>query len=75
MASFSPKSLTIHPNSASSLLFLPDGVKGVAEKYESAFPKVSLFTIDEVFGGWGKAQHTHFDEGGTFDQIQQANRR
>jgi len=47
----------------------------VAENHESTFPKVSLFTIDELFGGWGKAQHAHFDEGGTFDQIQQANRR
>jgi sulfate/thiosulfate-binding protein len=34
-----------------------------------AFPTVQLFTIDEVFGGWAKAQPTHFDDGGTFDQI------
>lgn len=33
------------------------------------FPKVKLFTIDEVFGGWQKAQKTHFDDGGLFDQI------
>jgi sulfate transport system substrate-binding protein len=37
-----------------------------------AFAKVKLFTIDEVFGGWTKAQATHFAEGGTFDQIYQA---
>lgn len=41
----------------------------VAKKYESNFPKVELFTIDEVFGGWDKAQKTHFDDGGVFDQI------
>lgn len=41
----------------------------VAAKYESQFPKLSLFTIDEVFGGWRKAQHAHFDDGGVFDQI------
>jgi sulfate/thiosulfate transport system substrate-binding protein len=41
----------------------------VAKKYENAFPKVSLFTIDEIFGGWGKAQATHFNDGGLFDKI------
>src|SRR5262249_2922453 len=35
----------------------------------AAFPAVQLFTIDEVFGGWSKAQPTHFDDGGVFDQI------
>ena len=43
-------------------------------KYAASFPKVELFTIDEVFGGWQKAQKTHFAEGGVFDQIQKANR-
>lgn len=41
----------------------------VARKYENAFAKVNLFTIDEVFGGWTKAQKEHFAEGGVFDQI------
>jgi sulfate/thiosulfate-binding protein len=41
----------------------------VAAKYASTFPKVELFTIDQVFGGWAKAQPTHFGDGGTFDQI------
>ena len=41
----------------------------VARKYESQFPNVNLFTIDEVFGGWQKAQKTHFGDGGVFDQI------
>ena len=41
----------------------------VAEKYANQFPKVELFTIDEVFGGWKKAQETHFNDGGVFDSI------
>jgi sulfate/thiosulfate-binding protein len=41
----------------------------VAKKYEAQFPKVNLITIDEVFGGWTKAQKTHFADGGVFDQI------
>src|SRR6266436_9333649 len=46
----------------------------VAQKHSADFPKLTLFTIDEVFGGWQKAQKTHFADGGVFDQIQQANR-
>jgi sulfate/thiosulfate transport system substrate-binding protein len=46
----------------------------VAKKHEKDFPKLELFTIDEVFGGWAQAHKTHFAEGGTFDQIQQSNR-
>ncbi len=41
----------------------------IARKYEASFAKVGLFTIDEVFGGWTKAQKTHFSDGGVFDQI------
>jgi len=41
-----------------------------AAKYASQFTKVSLFTIDEVFGGWQKAHKAHFADGGSFDQIQ-----
>jgi sulfate/thiosulfate transport system substrate-binding protein len=41
----------------------------VAAKYEKQFPKVNLFGIDEVFGGWATAQKTHFADGGVFDQI------
>ena len=41
----------------------------VAAKYESTFPKLELFTIDDVFGGWKKAQLEHFGDGGVFDQI------
>ena len=39
------------------------------EKYSKQFAQVKLITIDEVFGGWKKAQKDHFAEGGTFDQI------
>jgi sulfate transport system substrate-binding protein len=41
----------------------------VAAKYAAQFPKIALFTIDDVFGGWAKAQKTHFADGGVFDQI------
>jgi len=43
--------------------------QAVAAKYAAQFPKVTLFTVDEVFGGWTKAQQTHFADGGVFDQI------
>ena len=49
-------------------------VKSVAAKYAGQFPKVKLFTIDEAFGGWQKAQKTHFNDGGVFDQIYQPGR-
>ena len=41
----------------------------VAAKYASKFQKVQFFTVDELFGGWTKAQKRHFDDGGVFDQI------
>jgi sulfate transport system substrate-binding protein len=43
----------------------------IATKYASQFPKVKLLTVDEIAGGWTKAQKTHFADGGTFDQIYQ----
>jgi sulfate transport system substrate-binding protein len=43
--------------------------KSIANKYASQFPKLTLFTVQDVFGGWQNAQKTHFDDGGTFDQI------
>jgi sulfate transport system substrate-binding protein len=42
---------------------------GIAAKYADSFAKVELFTIDDVFGGWTKAQTEHFAEGGVFDKI------
>ncbi|ANI29741.1 sulfate transporter subunit [Yersinia entomophaga] len=41
----------------------------VAAKFSSEFPTLKLFTIDEVFGGWTKAQQVHFATGGVFDEI------
>jgi sulfate transport system substrate-binding protein len=43
----------------------------VAKEYAAQFPQISLFTVDEVFGGWQKAQAAHFADGGIFDQIYQ----
>jgi sulfate transport system substrate-binding protein len=48
--------------------------EAIAKKYAKQFPELKLITIDEVFGGWQKAQKIHFAEGGVFDQIQRANR-
>lgn len=41
----------------------------IAAKYAGKFPKLKLVGIDEAFGGWKKAQATHFADGGVFDQI------
>src|SRR5512136_1069206 len=41
----------------------------VLSRYEKVFPKISLFTVDDSFGGWNEAQKTHFADGGVFDQI------
>ncbi|MDC0714579.1 sulfate ABC transporter substrate-binding protein [Stigmatella sp. ncwal1] len=43
--------------------------QAIAAKHASHFPSVKLFTIDEAFGGWRKAQQAHFDDGGIFDRI------
>ncbi|WP_042477412.1 sulfate ABC transporter substrate-binding protein [Bacillus ndiopicus] len=41
----------------------------IAAKYNSQFPEIKLFTIDEKFGSWQEAQETHFSDGGVFDSI------
>jgi sulfate transport system substrate-binding protein len=46
-------------------------LESVARKYAASFPKLDLITIDGVFGGWQKAQKTHFADGASFDQIYQ----
>jgi sulfate/thiosulfate-binding protein len=43
--------------------------QAIAAKHTGTFVKLNLFTIDEAFGGWAKAQKAHFADGGTFDQI------
>lgn len=48
--------------------YRPTDAKAAA-KYAKQFPKINLFKIDDLFGGWTKAQKTHFADGGVFDQI------
>jgi sulfate/thiosulfate-binding protein len=48
--------------------------EAILKKYEQQFSKIKLITIDEVFGGWAKAQKTHFADGGVFDEIQRGNK-
>lgn len=49
-------------------------LESIAQKYAAQFPATKLITIDEAFGGWQKAQATHFAEGGVFDQLYQPHR-
>jgi sulfate transport system substrate-binding protein len=51
--------------------YLRPTLDSVATKYKDRFKAINLFSVDEVFGGWGKAQKTHFSDGGIFDQIYQ----
>ena len=43
--------------------------EAVLAKFRAQFPKMDLVTIDSAFGGWAKAQKTHFDDGGFFDSF------
>lgn len=52
--------------------FRPRNVE-IAKKYAIKFKPLTLFTVDEAFGGWQNAQKVHFDNGGIFDQIVTAN--
>ena len=45
------------------------GDPAIARKHDGEFAKVDLFTIDDVFGGWQKAQAAHFNDDGYFDKI------
>jgi sulfate/thiosulfate-binding protein len=54
--------------------YRPSKPEAAAKEDLERLPKVKLFTIDEVFGGWGKVQKTHFDDGGIFDTIMKSNR-
>lgn len=49
--------------------FMRPSLPAVAAKYQDKFKNITLFSVDEVFGGWAKAQKTHFADGGNFDQI------
>ena len=57
------------PGDRGEELLPADATRRSRQKYAEQFPKVTLFTIDDAFGGWQKAQKTHFADGGTFDQI------
>jgi len=56
---------------AAKHFYRPRDLDSLPEEYRKRFPKVELFTIDDVFGGWRKAQAEHFDAGGVFDTIYQ----
>jgi sulfate/thiosulfate-binding protein len=43
--------------------------EAVAARHADAFPRLELFTVESMFGGWTQAQKTHFADGGVFDQI------
>lgn len=64
-------------------LYSPEGQKIIAKHYyrpqlasaaTTPLPKINLFTISELFGGWEKAQAAHFAEGAVFDQLYQPGR-
>jgi sulfate transport system substrate-binding protein len=55
--------------------FFRPRAQDVLERNREQFPPLNLFTIDEVFGGWEKAQALHFADGGVFDQIYQPRAR
>ena len=41
----------------------------VAARHAADFGKLALFTVDDLFGGWAKAQQVHFADGGVFDVL------
>jgi sulfate transport system substrate-binding protein len=52
--------------------FLRPRAEAVARKFAANYKPITLFTVDEVFGGWKAAQKKHFDDGGEFDKIYQS---
>ena len=59
-------------NSAARQIVFSEAGRAVKTVFVSGRPVVrngKLITVDEVFGGWRKAQKTHFDEKGVFDEI------
>jgi sulfate transport system substrate-binding protein len=46
-----------------------------AKKYAAQFPAIKLFTVDDIAGGWAKAQQAHFADGGLFDQVYQPGKK
>jgi len=62
---YSPTGQTL----AAKHYYRPRTWDATAEEYRTRFRQVELFTVDDVFGGWKKAQAEHFDDGGVFDQL------
>lgn len=56
---------------AAKHFFRPSVKETLSEEQLSKFAQLTLFTIDDVFGGWNKVQPEHFDDNGIFDQIYQ----
>lgn len=49
--------------------FFRPRLETILQQHAGQFKPIQLFTVDEVFGGWAKAQQTHFADGGVYDQI------
>lgn len=71
-------SVAAHAADISLLNVYYDPTRELYQEFNAAFAKdwkartfapVKLITVDEVFGGWPKAQKAHFEDGGSFDQI------
>ncbi|MDT8407426.1 MAG: sulfate ABC transporter substrate-binding protein [Methylococcales bacterium] len=54
---------------AAKYYYRPQQSEHVDPKDLARFPQLERFSVDEVFGGWQQAQETHFNDGGTFDEI------
>jgi sulfate adenylyltransferase subunit 1 len=67
---YSPKAQAIIARN----FYRPVNPEHAAREDLDRLPKLKLFTIDDVFGGWTKVQKEHFSDGGVFDQIVKANR-
>jgi sulfate transport system substrate-binding protein len=65
--------LKFHYSPAAQEIFAKNGIRpiddAVLKKHAADFPALKLFTVDQAFGGWAKAQAVHFADGGTFDLI------
>ncbi|MEN6449897.1 MAG: sulfate ABC transporter substrate-binding protein [Thermoguttaceae bacterium] len=55
--------------------YRPRDVQNIPAEYMENFPRVELFTIDEVFGGWGKAYREHFSKGGLYEKMSKKEKR
>ena len=56
---------------AAKHFYRPATLSDLPAELQQKFPKIELFTVDRVFGGWAEAQAKHFADGGAFDRIYQ----